>query len=108
MSSPFNNLEAITKQLFSAANSRSICSLKMMNEEGYRLVCPHGVFMSNKKKLMIACWQRSGVSEKGMTEGYKNLSLEHCENVLVLNKKFIKRRDFNPEDVQYGKWLFHI
>lgn len=108
MSSPFANLETITKQLWAAANARSICSLKLTDEEGYRLVYPHGVFMSSRKKLMIVCWQKSGVSGKGASEGYKNLSLEKCENVMVLNKKFVKRRDFNPKDDQYGEWLFHI
>jgi hypothetical protein len=108
MSSPFTNLETITKQLWTAATSRHICSLKLAGEEGFRLVHPHGVFMSQHKKLTIACWQRSGFSEKGVAEGYKNLSLEKCENVMVLNKKFTKRRDFNPEDEQYGEWLFHI
>lgn len=108
MSLPFSNLEAITKQLWEAANARSICSLKLSDEDGYRLVYPHGVFMSSRKKLMIACWQKSGVSAKGTSAGYKNLSLEKCENVMVLNKKFIKRRDFNPQDDQYGEWLFHI
>jgi len=108
MSLPFANLEAITKQLYSATTARSICSIKLMNEDGYRLIHPHGVFMSSQKKLLIACWQKSGVSGQGISEGYKNLSLEQCENVMVLNKKFTKRRDFNPKDDQYGEWLFHI
>ena len=108
MSSQFNNLEAITKQLWAAANARSICSLKLKGEDGYRMIHPHGIFMSKQKKLTIACWQKSGFSEKGVAEGYKNLSLEKCENVMALNKKFYKRRDFNPDDDQYGEWLFHI
>ena len=57
---------------------------------------------------MIACWQKSGFSEKGVSEGYKNLALEKCENVMALNKKFVKRRDFNAADDQYGEWVFHI
>lgn len=108
MSLLFGNLEAITKQLWNASNSRNICSIKLAGENGYRLIHPHGIFMSSKKKLMIACWQKSGFSAKGATEGYKNLALEGCENVMVLNKKFYKRRDFNPGDSQYGEWLFHI
>ena len=108
MSSKFDNLETLTKQLWEAANSRSICSISMKGEEGYRLIYPHGIFMSNQKKLAIACWQKSGYSVKGVTEGYKNLLLEKCENAMVLNKKFVKRKDFNPDDEQYGEWLFHI
>lgn len=56
----------------------------------------------------MVCWQKSGFSVKGQAEGYKNLQVEKCENVMVLNKKFTKRRDFNPKDDQYGVWLFHI
>jgi hypothetical protein len=108
MSLPFDSLEAITKQLWAAANSRSICSMKLRDEDGYRIIHPHGIFMSKKKKLTIVCWQKSGVSQKGATEGYKNLALEKCENVLVTSKKFYKRKDFNPADDQYGDWLFHI
>ena|SRR5687768_8805793 len=104
----FDNLENITKQLYEAANSRSICSLKLEGESGYRMIHIHGIFMSKQKKLTIVCWQKSGFSEKGLKEGYKNLALERCENVLILSRKFVKRRDFNPKDAQYGEWLFHI
>ena len=104
----FDNLENITKQLWGAANSRSICSLKLEGENGYRTIHTHGVFMSKLKKLTIVCWQKSGFSGKGATEGFKNLPLERCESVLVLSRKFVKRRDFNPTDDQYGEWLFHI
>ena len=104
----FDNLENITKQLYEAANSRSICSLKLEGESGYRMIHTHGIFMSKQKKLTIVCWQKSGFSEKGLGEGYKNLALERCETVLVLSRKFVKRRDFNPKDDQYGEWLFHI
>ncbi len=108
MTSSFNKLETITKQLWEAATARSICSLKLTEEEGYRLVHPHGIFMSTQKKMAIVCWQKSGFSGKGVSSGFKNLLLEKCETVMVLNKKFIKRKDFNPADDQYGEWLFHI
>jgi hypothetical protein len=104
----FDNLENITKQLWAAANSRSICSLKLEGENGYRMIHTHGIFMSRDKKLTIVCWQKSGFSDSGATEGYKNLALGRCENVLVLNRKFVKRRDFNPKDEKYLEWLFHI
>jgi hypothetical protein len=107
-SSSFDKLEAITKQLWAAVNSKSICSIKLKDENGYRIIFPHGIFMTKQKKLSIACWQKSGFSEKGISSGYKNLSLEKCETVMMLNKKFYKRKDFNPEDDQYGEWLFHI
>jgi len=108
MSSPYNKIETITKQLWEAATDRSICSLKLKGEEGYRLVHPHGIFMTKQKKLAIVCWQKSGFSEKGTPSGYKNLVLDKCETVMVLNKKFVKHKDFNPDDDQYGEWLFHI
>ena len=108
MSLSYSNLEAITKHLWGAATSRSICSVKLIGENGYRTVYPHGIFMSKQKKLTMVCWQKSGFSAKGQPEGYKNLQVEKCENVMVLNKKFTKRRDFNPKDDQYGVWLFHI
>jgi hypothetical protein len=108
MSLEYINLENITKQLHEAASSRSICSIKLQGENGYRMIHTHGIFMSRQRKLTIVCWQKSGFSEKGSPEGYKNLALERCENVLVLSRKFVKRRDFNPNGEQYGEWLFHI
>ena len=108
MSLMLDNLQSVTKQLYAAANGRNICSLKFADEDGYRRVNPHGIFMSKQKNLIIVGWQSSGFSSKGNSEGYKNLSLEKCETVMVLNKKFVKRRDFNPKDEQYGEWLFHI
>ncbi len=108
MSLLLGNLEAFTKQLWAASNSRSICSVKLAGENGYRLIYPHGVFMSKQKKLTIACWQKSGFTLQGAAEGFKNLSLENCETVMMLNKKFYKRRDFNAADTKYGEWLFHI
>ena len=108
MSLMLDNLQSITKQLYTAANGRNICSLKFVDEDGYRRVNPHGIYMSKQKNLIISCWQTSGFSAKGNSEGFKNLPLEKCETVMVLNKKFAKRRDFNPKDEQYGEWLFHI
>jgi hypothetical protein len=108
MPSTFNKIETITNQLWEAANARSICSLKLKGEETHRLVHPHGIFRSKQKKLAIVCWQKSGFSEKGASSGYKNVSLEKCETVMVLNKKFVRRKDFNPDDDQYGEWIFHI
>ena len=104
----FGNLEAITKQLWAASNSRNICSVKLEGETGHRLIYPHGIYMSKQKKLTIACWQKAGFTRKGLAEGFKNLLLENCETVLVLNKRFYKRRDFDPSDHRYGEWLFHI
>jgi hypothetical protein len=106
--SSFEKLEATTKQLLAAVNSKNMCSIKLQGEDGYRLIFPHGVFMTKQKRLSIACWQKSGYSEKGVPSGYKNLLLEKCETVLMLSKKFYKRKDFNPDDEQYGEWLFHI
>ena len=65
MSLEFENLENITKQLWGAANSRSICSLKLEDENGYRMIHTHGIFMSKQKKLTIVCWQKSGFGVKG-------------------------------------------
>lgn len=108
MSLPLKKLEAFTKHVWAAANDRSICSLKLVGEEGFRTVYPHGIFFTKDKRLMILCWQKSGYSAKGVEKGYKTLLVEKIENVMVLNKKFMKRRDFNPQDSRYGTWLFHI
>lgn len=108
MSLPLKTLEAFTKHVWAAANDRSICSLKLAGENGFRTVYPHGIFIGKDKKLTMVCWQKSGYSAKGVEKGYKTLLVEKFENVMVLNKKFVKRRDFNPKEARYGTWLFHI
>ena len=51
MSLEFENLENITKQLWGAANSRSICSLKLEGENGYRMIHTHGDLHEQAEKI---------------------------------------------------------
>lgn len=108
MSSPFYDTEAITKQLWEAAQRQKICSLKFSYEPIHRIVHPYGICQTGQNKIVIVCWQEGGYSGNPKLPGYRNLSLLECTTVELLDRHFLKRGDFNPLDDQYADWVFHI
>ena len=108
MSSTFCDTETITKQLWEAAQRQKICSVKFSNEPDNRIVFPYGICQTGKNKIVIVCWQESGYSGNSKLPGYRNLSLLDRTMVETLDRHFLKRSDFNPQDDQYTDWVFHI
>ncbi len=100
--------EIITKQLFEAAQRQKICSLAFSNEPEGRIVHPYGICQTGKNKIMIICWQESGFSGASKIPGYRNLSLLKCSTVEILDRHFLVRGDFNPQDDSYNDWVFHV
>ncbi len=103
-----NNTENITKQLFEAAQRQRICSLAFSHEPVCRIVHPYGVCQTGKNKIMIVCWQEDGFAGNSKIPGYRNLSLLRCTTVELLDRHFLVRGDFNPQDSSYMDWVFHV
>lgn len=100
--------EAIIETLRQACAERKVCQVHMRGEPGDRLVNPHGVCYSSKKKLIIVGIQVKGHSESKNPSHYRNLLLEDCESVEKLERRFTVDKDFNPESDQYHNWMFHV
>lgn len=101
-------LEFFTQQLWHAAQDRKACKVKMKGETFTRTIHPYGVCQSTQNKIVIVCWQVAGPSHSGTVPGYRNLILQNCEGVEILDSPFHKQPDFNPSDDSYKDWVFHI
>jgi hypothetical protein len=108
MASAHMDMEAITQQLYEAVQRHKVCSVTLVNEPLPRIVHPYGVCQLGKKKIVIVCWQESGLSAGNKSSGYRNLSLLKCTHVELQDRHFIVRNDFNPLDGMYTDWVFHI
>lgn len=101
-------MEALVKQLWEASEDRRICRISLRGEPFPRLVHPYGVCLTGKRKIMLVCWQSAGFTKAGGEAGFRNLQLEKVGSVEVLEQKFHKAEDFNPQDGQYRDWVYHI
>jgi hypothetical protein len=101
-------MEAIVELFWRASDQRCVCRVKLYGEPLPRVIHPYGVFKSLGNKIMVVCWQEAGFTKAGAQAGYRNLLLEKFEEVEVMEKNFIKRSDFIPQDGQYQEWVYHI
>ena len=102
------SLEVITQQLFEAAQERKCCRLKFTGEPLERVIHPYGICRTSHNKIVIVCWQILGFSGKRNEPGFKNLILQNCERVEILEERFRVQEKFNPDDALYKEWVFHI
>jgi hypothetical protein len=100
--------EFITQQLWQAAEQRRVCKIKLRQELFVRIIHPYGICRTKHNKIVIVCWQAEGPSLGESLYGYRNLRLENCQSVELLEKTFRVQPDFNPEDPLYREWVFHI
>lgn len=101
-------LEFFTQQLWRASQQRKECKVKLKGEIFPRTIHPYGICQSSRNKIVIVCWQVAGPSKSGDSTGYRNLLLENCEGVEILNSSFHVQPDFNPEEGNYKDWVFHL
>ena len=101
-------LEEITKQLWEAAQSRSVCRISLSKEPFPRLVHPYGICTTSMNKIMLVCKQTTGFTKAGREAGYRNLKLERIVDVEITEENFQVSDDFNPQDSQYKDWVFHV
>jgi hypothetical protein len=101
-------LEEITQQLWFASDKRRACRIQMEGEPLTRTIHPYGICRTTANRIVLVCWQTLGFTKAGGKEGYRNLLLEDCEEVEMLEIHFKKRDDFNPSDGQYKEWVYNI
>lgn len=101
-------LSGFAQQVWEASERRRICSIKLKNEPSPRIIHPHGICQSPTGTVVLVSFQVSGYSKGGKLPGYRNLPILECAKFKILDTHFIKRHDFNPDDTQYGEWVFHI
>ena len=105
---PQYDAEAITRQLYEAAQSHRVCSIQSFKESASRIIHPYGICRTPQNKVVIVCWQEYGYSFNNKGPGYRNLMLMECVSVKTLQRPFFTRNDFDPNDPQYTEWVFHI
>jgi hypothetical protein len=49
-----------------------------------------------------------GFTKPGGVAGFRNLVLENCDEIEMLEMHFKQQESFNPKDPQYKEWVFHI
>lgn len=101
-------IEEITQQLWEASQNKRVCRIQMRGESLNRVVHPYGICQTSANKIVLVCWQALGFTSSTGKAGYRNLMLEDCESVEILETHFQKLDDFNSEDGQYKDWVYHI
>lgn len=101
-------LEDLTQALWTAAEQRKVCRIHLKGEPLGRTIDPYGICQTLRNQITLVCWQSMGFTKAGAKAGYRNLVLEEIDDVEVLETTFTIRKDFNPQDVQYKDWVFHI
>lgn len=101
-------MEFITQQLYDATQQRRVCRLQIKDEPGERTIHPYGICQTSRNKITIVCLQVDGFSANKKLPSYRNLSLENCESVELLDLRFIVQSSFDPEDSVYKDWVFHV
>jgi hypothetical protein len=92
-----------------ACDNRKACEAILMGEPSGRIIHPHGICNTRRLEPVIVCVQVGGYSSKPKElPQFRNLSLDKCEEVVILEKKFRVDQNFNPDDEQYRDWLFHV
>jgi hypothetical protein len=101
-------LEDYTQLLWEAAEKRRCCRIQLRGEPLPRTIDPHGVCRTSANKIVLVCWQSMGFTKPGGTAGFRNLVLENCDEIEMIDKHFVIQESFNPKDPQYREWVFHI
>lgn len=101
-------MEEITQALWRASEQRRCCRIQLAGEPISRTIHPYGVCRTSGNKIVLVCWQAMGFTKPGGKEGFRNLVLENCEEVEILDMHFTPVLDFNPTDPQYKDWVYHI
>ncbi|MBS1681427.1 MAG: WYL domain-containing protein [Bacteroidetes bacterium] len=101
-------LEEITQTLWQASENKKACRIQLEGEFLPRTIYPYGVCTTSKNQIVLVCWQAMGFTKAGAKEGYRNLQLDKISEIEILSAHFQKRDDFNPADVQYKDWVYHI
>jgi predicted DNA-binding transcriptional regulator YafY len=104
----FTDFDDITQLLWQASEKRKTCRITLSGEPFPRIINPYGIARTSRDQIVLVCWQSLGMTKAGRGEGYRNLQLDRIIEVEMLDSPFQKSEDFNPQDVQYKEWVYHI
>ena len=102
------SMNEIIQQLWEASNRRKSCRVTLSQEPFPRVIHPYGVCKTSGNKVVVVCEQVRGFTQSGNLEGYRNLELNRIKEVEILKEKFQSPTDFDPSDIQYKEWVYHI
>lgn len=91
-----------------ACDNRKVCEAILIGEPSKRIIHPHGICNTRRLESVIVCVQVGGYSKSKKFPEFRNLLLDKCEEVVILEKKFRVDPNFNPDDEQYRDWRFHV
>jgi hypothetical protein len=100
--------EEITHTLWEASDELRVCRIRLSGEPLTRNIDPYGICCTSRNEIVLVCWQSMGFTKPGRGAGFRNLRLEDIEEVEVLDNTFVRDPGFNPKDVQYKEWVYHI
>jgi predicted DNA-binding transcriptional regulator YafY len=100
--------EPLLETLWKAVKQKKVCTVKYNNESAERIIHPYGVCKVGKSPIVVVCWQEKGDSQSSHLPNYRNLPLNKCQSVEILDRSFQENSSFNPEDGLYQKWMFRI
>ncbi len=101
-------MEPFIQQLHEASKGRNACRITLKGEPFPRVIHPYGVCQTSGNKVVIVCQQVAGFTKAGRTAGFRNLQFTKLESIEVLDEKFQLDEGFQPQDVQYKEWVYHI
>lgn len=101
-------MDEIAQALYHASQNKLMCRIQMSGEPLSRVIHPYGICKTSANKIMIVCWQSMGFTGATGKAGYRNLVLEDCESVEIMDTNFAVDSNFNPADGQYKAWVYHI
>ena len=101
-------MEELTQLLWEASEKRRMCRVQLRGEPLTRVIHPYGICRTTANKIVVVCWQSLGFTKPGGTAGFRNLVLDECVEIEMMDTSFDPSLDFNPKDPQYKEWVYHI
>ncbi len=78
-----------------AAKNLHLCELIDLNGN-HRIVEPYMVYSSSTGKRLFHCYQISGYSKSGKSQGWKNPEINSFQEAIILDDTFLPRPEYNP------------
>lgn len=98
----------VHNEFIQAMQNLRLCILKDTNDNA-RVVQPYGVFLTQHHKPMYCCYQIAGYTGSGKIPNWRNFPIAEIKEVLIAERVFKKRSDFNPENkALYYQWVEKI
>ena len=91
----------IQTQIINAIKSRHKVELNYKGE-GYRLVCPHALYISSTGKTLVDSYQLSGYSTHAeQIPGWRPFDISKITEIRVLDETFEIAPGYNPSSERY-------